>query len=79
MSRESLKSTRPWCTLVTHDKQLQRTVERRCGAQQARHLVMRLLRAGQCSARLLNCGVRRQKDNTEDEIWNQTWMTRGYD
>jgi hypothetical protein len=25
-STESLKSTRPWCTLTTHDKQLRRTV-----------------------------------------------------
>ncbi len=41
------------------NKQLQRTVIPDRGAQQARHFIMRLLRAGHGSARPLNCGVRR--------------------
>jgi hypothetical protein len=39
---------------------LQRTVIPIAGAQQARHFIMRLLRAGQRIARPLNCGVVRR-------------------
>jgi hypothetical protein len=57
---------------VTYNKQLQRTVTRvgaGAGAAQVRHFIMHSRRAGQRSARPLNCSVMRPGMRSASLLW----------